>query len=231
MTALAQGAEWKVVVVDDNADAREDTFNEIRDAGLHPLLPQREWYDKVAELVEEIAHLGTAAVCDHRLQEGNLATFYGAELVAGLYDRRIPSVLVTNWAKQDLEGTIRRYRRRIPSLIKTDDANPETLRSGLFSSLKEIRGEFVSGRVARRAIVAVKSIAIVNGERIVEALVPAWGPHEPISFPLDLVTGVLKDKVAANVMLTAWVNIGAECAEDLFLDNFELAPDPDEATA
>jgi len=48
------------------------------------------------------------------------ATFNGAELVASLYDRKLPAILCTRFEFADLDE-IRPYRQRIPALLRPDE--------------------------------------------------------------------------------------------------------------
>jgi hypothetical protein len=88
----------------------------------------------------------------------------------------------------------------------------------------------------RRTIVRIINI---DGE-LIEAVIPGWNPHETIHFSTSLVPEEIMDVLerdnysfARDVLqqpnhLFAYVNTSAEEAEDLHLERFELAPEPNE---
>jgi hypothetical protein len=213
----------RVAVVDDDEGSRFMMARELRRAGYDAVMPSRESYSEARELAHEIRSFADGAVCDHRLQEGSFAVFEGARLVAELYQLRFPALLVTDWARVDADGPIRMYRRHIPVLLRTEDASPATIRQGLASCVRELEGDTPPERKPRPAIVIVEGQLNVGDLRCVEAYVPQWHSHEAVRFPLDLLRPALRDQIGPGMLLRALVNIGAERAEDLFFDEFELA--------
>ncbi len=67
-----------------------------------------------------------------------------------------------------------------------------------------------------------------SGEKVINAFIPGWNPHETVRFPAALVPKALHDALKPNVRLFARVNIAAETSEELYFEKFELATPPDD---
>jgi hypothetical protein len=217
----------RVAVVDDDDESRTTLADELVVAGFEAVRPRRTHYANVGVLVDEIRSNADAAICDHRLQEGNLGQFYGAQVVAELYEAHVPAVLMTEWGRADSYGPIRQFRRRIPALLRTSESSSEAIKEALTECARELRGEVPANRTPRRTMVVIHGLVEIARESIVEAFIPAWESHEPMRFPLNLIPPDLRPHVKHDAMFAAWVNIDADREEDLFLERFELAPDPD----
>lgn len=223
--AVAEVEIQRVAVVDDDPSQAEVMSELLRDAGYEPvILPHR--FDRVEELVGEIRQRAGAAICDHRLQPRGFARFYGAEAVAALTKECIPSLLVTQYII-DADVSIRLWRQYVPVLLPRDDANPDRIIQGINECVQEIRGEFLSSRRPWRALIQVDEVSQESGERVVDAHVPSWNPHQAVRFPAALIPPPLQSNLARGVCLFAKVNIGASRAEDLYFFDFESAPNPD----
>jgi len=85
-----------------------------------------------------------------------------------------------------------------------------------------LHADLATSRRPRRAIVLVNDILDQRRQKIVEAFVPQWNPHEAVGFPLELVPADLRPKVQPGTTLLASVNIDAESSADLFFGEFEL---------
>ena len=215
-----------VAVVDDDDDSREETVLDIEGAGYSSLVIQHQRaYNKPLDLVREIrSRKAHAVVCDHRLAFAGMAGFTGAEIAAALYDEKIPCILVTTYADQDYDVSIRKYRRKVPVLLKRSDANKETIRGGIDSCCQELYGDRPLTRKPHSTIMTIKEIALEGGEKVVDVIIPAWDHREAVRFPADLIPNSLKIK--KGLWLIADVNIGAEKEDDLYFENFRLAPEP-----
>ena len=176
------------------------------------------------------------AVCDHRLFELDYARFYGAEAVAGFYDSRsIAPVLLTGYEDEDAETSIRRYRRKIPSLLHAKDVSPNRLMSGLRDAQREaIEGIVRPERQSCPAVMTVTDMVSAEmrdgQEAVVRVIVAQWNPEEPVGFPLSMVPEQIRKAVVPGAFLYADVNVDAHRQEDLFFENFSL-PDPDDVQA
>jgi CheY-like chemotaxis protein len=218
-------AKKRVGIVDDNAEHRAGLSRRARLAGFDPV-PFEAQYSSVQELVETIKGANVYGVlCDHRLQEGNYAGFYGAEAVAALYDAIVPALLVTDYSAVDADGTIRRFRRRIPVVMSTAEVDPDAIVFALEYCDREVRRQEVPlSRRPRRSIVLIDDIREGPTGKQVIAFVPQWKADQAVSFPLTLVPEALQGHLKHDGMLLASVNVDAEAGDELFFENFELPP-------
>lgn len=214
-----------VAVVDDDPNEVEVMTELLMDAGFKSV-PFYEEFADPPSLAAEIEKRAQAAVCDHRLRPLGLATFDGAELVAELFTRKIPAVLVTTYLDMDSDVSIRRWRHRIPVLLSRDNAGPDSIRQALAECLRELRGSRSRQRVARRALVRVVDITNESRQEVIDSIIPQWNPHRGIRFPALLLPDELRKSVGSGTRLLADVNIGSEVPEDVYLSNFTLAPEP-----
>jgi len=81
-----------------------------------------------------------------------------------------------------------------------------------------------------KALIRIKKIKGVgeSAEKIIEAEILSWDPHKVVRLPYSSVPQDLQNKLDRNVMLIANVNIGAQSASEIFMENIELAAEPDE---
>jgi CheY-like chemotaxis protein len=225
---VAEFAVRRVAVVDDDPSQAGVMSELVRDAGYEPIIiPHGPPYEHASELVGKVVATADAAICDHRLRPRGFALFDGAEVVAGLVDLHVPSLLVTQYIDIDADVSIRRWRHRVPVLLSRDEADPERIVQGLGECMREIHGELLSGRRPWRSLIRVDAISQESGEEVVDAHIPSWNPHEAVRFPLALMPESLRSDLEAGVCLFAKVNIGAERAEDLYFFDFEPAPKPE----
>ena len=110
----------KIFIIDDDKDFAKTVAWEVEDAGYEPVLIIEGSFRKVDDLVSQISQDAYGVLCDHRLSGSGLATFYGSDLVAALYDRKIPALLDTQFYEMDRDVSIRKYRHKIPVLLNKD---------------------------------------------------------------------------------------------------------------
>ncbi len=216
----------RIAIVDDVPQHRGDLGLRVELAGYKPV-PFEDRYSRPSQLVNEVKkHHIYGVACDQRLREGNYAGFDGAEAVAALYAASVPAILVTDYTAADFSGPIRRYRRRIPLVIRTSDADPETLQRAFRLCDQEVRQkEIPLTRRPRRAIVLIDGTRKgPNAEEEVIAFIPQWNSEEAVLFPATLVPAQLHSSLEKGRMLLASVNIDAETGDDLFFEDFELPP-------
>ena len=142
-----------VAIVDDNEDARNTLADELALAHFSPR-PLSGPFRSVEEVVEAAAQ-SAAAICDHHLARANYCPDTGAQAVAGLYERRVPAVLLTAWSRADFDP-IRRFRRRIPVLLSPDDANPDGFLKGWDICKNEFQGRYTPNRKPWQAMVRIE---------------------------------------------------------------------------
>jgi len=214
----------RIAIIDDNYDARRLASIEVRDAGYDYFFP-----DSVPQEVSDMAYLikqnASGALCDHRLAFGSYASFQGAELVAFLYDIGFPALLVTQYSEIDADVSIRKWRKKIPTLISREEMSAESIKIGFEKCLSELRGTKNTERIAHRTLLRVTGREYESGEEVVDVVIPGWNPQKAVRFPLSLINSDIRDKVQLECRLFAHINIGANDSEDLFFENFEIAPE------
>lgn len=217
-----------IAIVDDDKDLAARTAWDVEEAGYQPFLLTNEHFHNVNELASRIIENSQGAVCDHRLSNSGFANFFGAELVAALYDRKFPSLLITQYTEMDT--SIRKWRHKIPILLSREEADASTISKGIAICKSELCGKIPSTRKSRRTIVRITNIDEEAPESVVDAFVPSWNPHRAVRFPASLIPENLRDLLEPNktIRLFAHVNTSAEKSDDLYFEKFELAPEPDE---
>jgi hypothetical protein len=224
-------APLSVAIVNDDEIYQDSWGLQVAEAGYEPYIvrrPNNRPFHSIEELADEVEHHAVFAVFDHRLAPKNFAQFTGAAAVATLYDRhRIAPLLVTTWEKQDAETSIRLHRKKVPVLLSAQDFDdPETIRECLTACAHEVREHQIP--LERRAWrTAVQIEARDDRIHLVDVLIPGWNPDVKVTFPLELIEPKLRDLAVPGRVFFAMVNTGAARDEDLFLSDFELAPEPD----
>ncbi len=215
----------RVAVIDDRSDAAESTSVELEDAGFTPIV-LKDGFKEVGELVAAVKEVAEAAVCDHRLGFTGYAPFLGAEAVAALVEARVPSVLVTTFP-MDFEVSIRAWRDRIPAVLNRSELrDPDAVRYAFQICSDELAGQPSTTRVLRRTILTLDKVTDDEGQRVADAVIPAWDPITAVRFPVSLM-GDVSAAAKAGESFFAYVNTGARRSEDLVLKHFSLAPPPD----
>lgn len=229
MTSLQALPDKKIAIIDDDRRLAEATAWDVEEAGYEPFFLSEGCFTDVNKLASLIVENAQYAVCDHRLSDLGLANFYGAELVAALYARKLPALLISQYIEMDTSLSIRRWRSKIPVLLSRDEANASSIAKGIEDCKLELGGDISSTRRPYRTIVRIANIDEESHERVVDAFVPGWNPHKAIRFPASLIPEEIRDEaLKPGVRLFAHVNIGADKSDDLYFDKFELAPEPDD---
>ena len=225
----------RIAVIDDVLDSAETTAGVAEEAGFRPSVISEPdgVFSRSQELFDLVWSMQCSAViCDHRLSQTPFATFSGAELLSLLYRARIPSLLVSTFSAIDSDSSIRLYRAFIPSLIPREHLDPEHLQIGLKTCSDELDGRFIPARRARRTLVRVVEVRHQGDVPVVDAIIHTWNPARAIRFPLALVENrrvreALMESDGGQTRLFASVNIGCRRENELYLREFEFAPDPD----
>jgi hypothetical protein len=220
-------ADARIAIIDDDRDAARGLSLGLMDIGLEPVIIEGQ-FDSLDILLEEVNGTSTAAICDHILQARGFASFFGAEVVAGLYERSIPGVLLTQFVGTHSAVSIRRFRDRLPVVLSREDAeDPEVIRAALQRAETEIQGTFVDSRKPWRSLVRVLGKDEEGGETVLDVSVPAWSPHTAVRLPLGLLPrDVATAATQVDGAFFAAVNIGAASHEELYFTNFEVAAPP-----
>lgn len=217
----------KIAIVDDDESSADMASLQIEDAGFEPIIIDGP-FGNVNDLATFINGQAQGAVCDHRLSHHGYANFYGAKLVATLYDLNIPALLVTQYVEIDEDVSIRKWKRKIPIVLSRDETDPISIKKGLEECIYELSGNVPSTRVPHRTLLRITNIADESGEKVVDAIIPSWNPRKAVRFPVSLIPENLRNELKQDIWLFALVNIDAEESADLYFDKFELAPEPDD---
>jgi len=217
----------RIAIVDDESTDAQIPGREVEAAGFEPIILERH-FRSIQELAAFIKAEAQGALCTHRLADYGFAPFYGAKLVASLYDLKIPAVLITQYADLDKNVSIRKWRDKIPVLLSRDEADADSILQGIAECASELHGDIPYTRRPHRTLVRITNVTNESSEKVVDAVIPGWNPYRAVRFPISLLPTNLRDKLAPDVHFFAYINIGAEKAEDLYFRNFELAPEPDD---
>lgn len=220
-----------IAIVDDDPGTARDTSEMVRDLECigHIIQPREDGFSTIEQLIRVLStHQITGVLCDHRLQNNGFASFFGSELVAKLSEKRIPSILITQFTETDADTSIRLYRKQIPVLLKRADLTLDNLFTSFIQCQSELIGNIASTRKPYRTLIRITNLTNADSIDVVDAFIPAWNPRISVRFPTALISDINITKQimqhnfsATPIRLFAQVNIGAENAEDLFLDQFE----------
>lgn len=217
-TALAE-----VAVVDDDREARVMIERWVKKSGFQPKVIQGH-FGNVSDLVEAVSS-SNFVVCDHKLSYGNFANFPGVEAVAKLYEVGKPAILVTQYTEPEKDH-IHRFREKVPFVVPRDEMRQTNL-AELFSAFEaELQGHPSITRKKHRVFVRIDEVAPKEHPDDVIAFIPAWRNGRAVSFSLNLLPPNLPKSLQKGDLLIAEANIGATIPEELFVANFEIAPDP-----
>ena len=209
----------RLKIIEDDENARDSLAETVIDVHICPDKiegPLGELDDFLRKQTDDT----DAFIFDHQLKQSGYALFNGAEAVARLYRKR-PSMLCTAWTNADMD-TIRTYRRYIPSLIHSDDINPDIIAKALEVCINEFKEIYLPSREPIKTLVRIESVDVEKTPKVVYAVIPSWNPKEVIRFPLSMVPSDIRGNVNEGARLLAQVNLGAEDHSSLFLDSFEF---------
>ena len=220
-------AAIRIAVVDDDPEERARLAYDLEDCDFKPVVIEGQFGPHIENLVGKILDTNVmACLCDHRLNPRGMAQFEGAAVVAHLIGRKIPAVLITQYANQDNDVSIRKWRSQIPVVVDREHFSADRLREYLGMCQREIEGKRSPTRISHRSIIQIEGITQRGSEEVVEAIIPQWRAHEVVTFPASTVPTALYPQLRERKILLAHVNTGASSQEELFLERFEQAPEP-----
>jgi len=76
------------------------------------------------------------------------------------------------------------------------------------------------------SIIRVEDIRNEDGNRVIDAVIINWNPHQVVRIPISLLPANLQENLNQDTRLLAKVNVGARKPEDLIFEDFKLAPEP-----
>jgi hypothetical protein len=209
----------RVKIIDDDRNSRGAMVFTITDADFLAL-PDDGPLPELAEFVENAKQSVDAVICDHRLS-GTYAKFNGAEAAACLYKEKCPAVLCTRWNNADIDA-MRQYIRFIPSLLSTDNVDPETIAAGIARCIQEFNDDPPPSRKPWRTLIAVESVAGELLPALFYVTIPGWDSKEIVRLQLDLIPEEQRLRIQPGFRFFAAVNKGAERPEELYFSNFEF---------
>lgn len=216
MTSNAEAIE-RILIIDDDAGAREGFAYSIEDLGITPV-PEAGPITDLDGFVAGVQHRAQAVLCDYRLKTTEYSSFNGDELVAACYRHQIPGLLCTQYTDLTTEMN-RRLLRFIPALLRTSSPEPNAIRTSLRRCQDELQGTFHPARKPWRTLVRVDDVS--QDGRYCHVIVPAWSPHQAIRIYFQDIPHDVLTNMRNGLRLHAKVNIGAESFEDVYFDEWE----------
>jgi hypothetical protein len=217
-----------IAIIDDDKTEAELAELEAEDAGFKPFIVGGGPYRKVEDLITLISSKAEAALCDHRLGHSGFANFSGANLVARLYDLRIPAILISQYADMDNGISIRACRDKIPVVLNRDETDASSIARGIECCVNELRGQTASTRKPHRTLLRIEDIGQESGKKVIDVIIPSWNPHRAVRLPVSLLPKSFgRSHLKRGSRLFAQINIGAEKASELYFKDFEIAPELD----
>ncbi|TYQ23222.1 hypothetical protein PseudUWO311_23645 [Pseudanabaena sp. UWO311] len=231
----------KIAIIDDEQQARETLAETLGLVGFETFIVE-ESFSEVNDLADYIQSNAQAAICDHRLSDRGLAPFTGSELMPSLYQKKFPSILITQYTDTDINVSIRKYRESIPVVLEREDLVnlfdldiiASKIKRGLETCSKEFQGIMSPSRRPHRTLIHVMDITTDSGEEVAEVFVPSWNRHRAVRFPVSQIPEELLSKLKLQLeqkkdsWLIARVNTETEKSDDLYFTLFEPAPELDD---
>jgi hypothetical protein len=218
----------KIAIIDDDIQSRNNLAFIVDDAGYEPEIITGKYGNDKKKLIDEIQSKNIfGVISDHRLSPGHLASFYGSELLASLYDLKVPSILITQFLDMDADVSIRKYRNKLPAVIGRGNQTPEIFDNLINLSYEEILNGPSATRKPHRALIRIEDFKNEDGEEVVDGIITNWNSNIAVRFPLELIPNNIRTKIHNTDIcrLMAFVNTGASESKDLFITDIHLAPD------
>lgn len=218
----------RVAVIDDDELGREMLLDDLRDRDFEPVAIDGAYGQDIDRMVGDIlAQKPQFVICDHRLQAGGMASFFGLNVVQKLLDVRSPAMLVTQYSSTDsTKLQLRKARHSIPLVMARDAFILDDLPAYADMVLRELSGSPVDERKPHRTLIQIEFVDPKTGN--VDALVPSWSPKHALTIPIDCFSAPVRDRLTAGDFVLGDVNIGARSEEDLFFKNLDeiVTPNP-----
>lgn len=219
MVSLNGNEIQRVSVIDDDPTSRDGYSLFVEELAMEALKESGP-FSSVTQCVERVLASAQAAISDFKLRVKNYATFNGAELVASLYEKRVPAILCTRFEWADIDQ-IRPYRARIPSLLRPDELDAESLPLALERCVQEFRSEFAQIRRPWKALIRIEDVQIEEGQGTsIDVCVPSWNHNVMIRLRQSELPAWMHARLTQNERVYAEVNLGAERPEDLYFANW-----------
>ena len=218
MNHLSSSAIERILVVDDDAAAREGFGYPIEELEITPV-PEDGPIKDLERFVEHVPSRAQAVLCDYRLKtDGIYSSYNGDEVVAACYRKGIPGLLCTQYTDVVVEIN-RRLLRFIPSLIKTSSPTPHAIRASLRRCQEELAGSVHPARRPWRTLVRVHDAPAEANYCYV--VVPAWNADQVIRLYYHDIPEEILPSMTAGSRLHARVNIGAGSFDEVYFYDWE----------
>ncbi len=209
----------RVIIVDDDKDAREGYGYSIEEAGVEFVL-QNEPISSIRQFLSKIDGRRDAVLSDYHLKKHHYASTDGDELVAACYRANVPSMLCSTFTDMDVTLS-KKNLRYIPALLKTSSPEPSEVIQALSTCVSELNGTFTTERKPWRT--QVKIVDIVDDGKYFYAVVHAWSANQKIRIYRDDIPEEIDKRLQPGSYFHAKVNIGAEKSQHLYFESWETA--------
>lgn len=207
-----------VGIVDDDELGREELMDDLRDRNFEPVAVTGSYGQNIERLVSDlVSHSPHFIICDHRLQQMGLASFFGLDVVQKLLELRLPAMLLTMYQSTDsTRMQLRSARPWAPLIMGRDSFQPDDIRKYADLVQREINGNPVDHRRPHRVLLRVVSVV---GAGDIEALVPSWNPEQVVTVPAACIDKGIKELIKVGDHILGDVNIGACSEDDIYFKN------------
>lgn len=205
----------RVLIVDDNPEARQAHEYVIEDMGLSPSKVENICNGNGQSFLDSIRYTD-AILCDFHLKNHDYAQYNGDWVMRQCFRKGILGALCTSIQ----EAPIRRdYLRYIPGLLRNGNPNPDELCSALEKCEEELVGKLLPSRRPWRTLVRVGDID--REHKCFYAVIPAWNPQVKVRIDFDNLPENIRPLVKPDHRFHALVNTGANDSADLYFDEWE----------
>lgn len=208
-----------VTIVDDDPEDREDLMDQLRDHDIEPRAVDGRYGNDIDRLIADVLATGSPfVICDHRLQNKNLASFNGSRVIKALGQSKLPAMLLTMYQSTNrLE--LREARADVPVVVSRHDFDVSQLGTYAEICRREFANDPVDERRAHRTLIGIRGINRSYGNTELYATIPNWRPDEAIVLPVACIATDLVPKLEVGDYLLGDVNVGAKEEDDLFFKN------------
>jgi CheY-like chemotaxis protein len=221
----------RVLLIDDDEEGRTDLRMHLEDFGHEVIAPDRT-YESVDDLVSfAVAEDADVTLCDHRLQPGGLAPFFGAEAVSTLVQSMHVAVLMTGYFDIDFDTSIRAYRGHIPALLRRDELQePDSLDQVMAAVRLEMGGVIPPERRLWQTVVRVGDVSDEGHAAVLDVFIPGWRPAQAVRMPAAMLPGGLRARLndLRGRFLQVEVNVGATVPEEVYFGRVSGLVEPAE---
>lgn len=210
-----------VTIIDDDADARDEVAEVVENCGFHARMLKGPYGPDIDRLLRD-AVATNYVICDQRLSHhGSYLQKEGSDVVQMLWQKRVPTILVTEYTDADREKF---ERMNLRHRFSKDDIQADNLKKIFDDCRKDI---FESRPPSERLYRTIIRVVNEPQGRAFSAIVPRWSDDSVVDISLDAVPEELLRFIKPAATLFGYVNLNAASKEALVFRDFELAPELD----